>query len=286
MTGIEGATLNTIAPLPPQRYRSARLDIPGIDRSLGAPKRENRTGDTPPARTIRFVMLAIDGRGGSILLADGMYVDRIPKSLNIGRTDVRREYRRGRAPTAERVVDNGLRYCRQDALRKGLGLSEERSGPVREREPRVGAVPYGPRRQDIEDGQAVDAVRMIESHAIGDATAAIMPRDREVPEPKPLHDDHHVVRHGPLPIWRMIRRGDGAATAPVAAKIGADDRKVAGKDRRDAASHQVGLRKAVQQEDRGPGPVRAREDSGFTGLHLGGCGVIHLCSPGAHPFRT
>jgi hypothetical protein len=37
-------------------------------------------------------MLAIDGRGDSILLTDGVCVARISKSVHIGGADLRREY--------------------------------------------------------------------------------------------------------------------------------------------------------------------------------------------------
>src|SRR3712207_8033924 len=121
---------------------------------------------------------------------------------------------------------------------------------------------------------------MVKRHAIGDATATIMPSDREARKSKPLHHGHHVLGHGPLRIWRMVRGGDRAAAAPVAAKVGADDRKVAGEQRRDAAPHQVYLRKAVQQEDRRTEAVRAHEDAGLPRLDLGGYEVIHHLSSG------
>src|SRR5215212_5851469 len=120
---------------------------------------------------------------------------------------------------------------------------------------------------------------MVKSHAIGDATATIMSSDREARKSKPLHHAHHVLCHRSLRIWRMVPGGGQAAAAPVAAKIGADDRKVAGEQRRDAAPHQVCLRKAVQQEDRRPGPMRARENAGLTRLDLGACEVIHHFRP-------
>jgi hypothetical protein len=41
----------------------------------------------------------------------------------------------------------------------------------------------------------------------------------------------------------------------------------------------VCLRKAVQQEDRRAGPVRAHENACLTGLDLGGCEVIHHFRP-------
>src|SRR5215204_3774766 len=242
-------------------------------------------------------MLAIDGRGGSILLTDGVRVARVSKSLHIGGADLRREHRRGRAPSAERIVDDGFRGRRQDALGKRFRLSEQRPRPEGKREPCIGAIPYGLRRQDVENGEPVDTIRMVKSHAIGDATATIMSSDREMRKSKPLHHGHHVLRHGSLRIWRMVPGGSRAAAAPVAAKIGADDLKVAGKQRRDAAPHQVCLRKAVQQENRRPGPVRAHENAGLTRLDLRGCEVIHqlrlcaflrtsatICSSSVSPF--
>jgi hypothetical protein len=75
-------------------------------------------------------MLAIDGRGGSILLTDGVCVAGISKSPYIGGADLRREQSRGRTPTAERIVDDGFRGSCQDALGKRFGLGEQRPGPV------------------------------------------------------------------------------------------------------------------------------------------------------------
>src|SRR5215212_1804527 len=120
---------------------------------------------------------------------------------------------------------------------------------------------------------------MVESHTIGNATVTIMSGDREARKSKPLHHGHHVLRHCSLCIWRVVGGGDWAAAAPVAAKIGADNRKIAGEQRRDAAPHQVCLRKSVQQEYRRPGPVRAHENACLTGPDLGGCEVIHHFRP-------
>jgi hypothetical protein len=69
-------------------------------------------------------MLAIERRGGSILLTDRMDLRGIPKSLDIGRTHLRRKYSRGRTPSSERIVDDGFRCRCQDAFRKWLRLSK------------------------------------------------------------------------------------------------------------------------------------------------------------------
>src|SRR4051812_31221444 len=120
---------------------------------------------------------------------------------------------------------------------------------------------------------------MIKSHAVGDATATIVSSDRKARESKPLHHGHHVLCHGSLRIWCMVWGGDRTGAAPVAPQISADDRKVVGKQRRDAAPHQVCLRKAVQQEDRRSRSVRAYEDAGLTRLNLSACEVIHHFRP-------
>ena len=204
-----------------------------------------------------------------------MCASRIAQSLDICRSHVRGKHARGRTPSAERVVDDGVRCRRQDAFRKRFRLSKQRPGPEAKREPRIGAVPYHRRRQDVENGKSVDAVRMVESHAICEATAAIVPGDAEVRKPEPLHGDHHVSCHGPFCIWRMVRGGDGTTAAPVAAKVGADDREIARKQRRDAAPHQVGLRKTVQQQDRRSGPGPAQENAGLAGFDFGSFELGH-----------
>src|SRR5215208_2726314 len=232
-------------------------------------------------RAIRLVVLAIDGRGGPILLADGVRVARIPKSPHIGGADLPGEHGRGSSPSAKRIVGDCFGDRRQDALGERFGLGEQRPRPEGQREPCIGQVPHGLGRQDVEDGEPLYTVRVVEGHAVGDATAAIVAGDREAPEPEPLHDGYHVLGHGSLCVRLMVPSGGRATAAPVAAKVGTDDREVADKQRRDGAPHQVRLRKAVQQEDRRPGPVRAHENAGLTRLDLRGCEVIHhfrLCS--------
>jgi hypothetical protein len=125
VAGIERASLNILAPRLPERDRSRFLDVASTERPLGAPQEEERTSYPMPGGTIRLVMLAIDGRGGSILLTDSMCVSRISKSLYISGTDLRREHSRGGAPSHERVIDNGVSRRRQDAFRKWFGLSEQ-----------------------------------------------------------------------------------------------------------------------------------------------------------------
>src|SRR6059036_1618439 len=178
MAGLERVPSSVVTPLTPERERSPRVGVPGGKRSVGAPERQERTRDAPSGGAIRSVVLAIEGRGGSILLADRMRVGGIAKRLNVGCTHFGRKCSRRRAPTPERVVDDGFGRRRQDAFWKWFGLSEERPRPVVQRQPRIGAVPDGRRRHDVEDGKTLDTVGMVERHAIGDPPATIVPRDR------------------------------------------------------------------------------------------------------------
>src|SRR5262249_62426066 len=134
-------------------------------------------------------MLAIERRGGSIFLTDSMGVDGISQSLGIGCTHLRGEDRRGRTPFSERMVDDSFRCHCQDAFRKRLRLGKERPRPVAQRQSRIGPVPYRRRRHDVENGEAGDALRMVKSHAIRDATATVMTGASEAPKAKLPPDD-------------------------------------------------------------------------------------------------
>jgi hypothetical protein len=81
---VKGASDNIIAPGSPKRDGSAFLGVPSSKRSLSTPQGEERTGDPTPTRKIRQVMFTIDSGGGSILLADGVCMVSISKSLHIG----------------------------------------------------------------------------------------------------------------------------------------------------------------------------------------------------------
>ena len=126
MARSDGVPLHIVAPgSPMQVVLPPRL--PDIETALRAPEREEWAGDAPPLRTVPLVMLAIDRRGGSVLLADRMAVGGIPKRLEVGRTYLRRTYGRGRTPSPERIVDDGFRRRRQNAFGKRFRLGEQRS---------------------------------------------------------------------------------------------------------------------------------------------------------------
>ena len=68
------------------------------------------------------------------------------------------------------------------------GLGEQGPRPEGEREPRVSQFPRRVRGNDVEQGKTVDTIGMIERHAIRDAPAAVVTRNRE------LHVSHGLTR--------------------------------------------------------------------------------------------
>ena len=83
VAGAERMSSNIIAPGSPERDWPALLDVPGIERSFGAPQDQERTDYATLVREIRFVVLAINGRGGSILLTGGVCVGRVRTALGV-----------------------------------------------------------------------------------------------------------------------------------------------------------------------------------------------------------
>lgn len=99
----EVATVDRVAgdlcrQLAPELEWTALVDVPGPDRSGPAPQREHRAGDPVPRRAIGMVVLAVDARGGAVLLADRVQVVRVLKLSEVLRTLVIVEGVRRRAP--------------------------------------------------------------------------------------------------------------------------------------------------------------------------------------------
>src|SRR5262249_51424768 len=129
---------------------------------------------------------------------------------------------------------------------------------------------------------------MIERETIRDAAATIMPRDRETRVPECFHHGHHIVRHRPLRIWRVIRTRGRTAAAAIAAQIRADHGEALSQHRGDSAPHQMRLRETMQQQDGQTGAEAAYEDAGAGALHFERlerlecrCRVRHGWLPGA-----
>ena len=124
----------------------------------------------------------------------------------------------------------------------------------------VGAAPHLAGRDDVDGDERGDRLGMVERQAVGDAPAAVVAGNHEARMPQRAHDGQAVLGHGALGIDGVLgvsgRRGAGA----VAAQIGNDQSAVAGELRGDLVPDDVGLRIAVQQQQRRAGAAGAGVD--------------------------
>src|SRR5262245_32391519 len=108
VTRVERTAADISGPGPPEPEGAAGLRIPGVQWSSAAPEREDRAGDAVPAPAVRLVVLAVAGRRGPVLFADGVRMSRIAQGVHVRRPHLGVEDRRQRAPAGERVVDDGF----------------------------------------------------------------------------------------------------------------------------------------------------------------------------------
>jgi hypothetical protein len=100
---------------------------------------------------------------------------------------------------------------------------------------------------NVQHGQLIHFLSMVERHAIGTAPAAVMADDRKFLEAKMAHHCDLVQGHDTLGIRQVIRRGWRFAALAIAAQVRSDDREIPGKQRRDLVPHGMRLRMSVQE---------------------------------------
>ncbi len=84
-----------------------------------------------------------------------------------------------RAPASELAGAGSTPDRRRSSAREVEGLDQEEPVVVRGRERHVGLREHRPRRRDVEHGDALDRLRMIEAQAMRDAPAAIVAGEAE-----------------------------------------------------------------------------------------------------------
>jgi hypothetical protein len=125
-------------------------------------------------------------------------------------------------------------------------LDQKKPVVVRGRERLVGPAVHRARRRDVEHGQLRHRVRMIEAQPVRDTAAAIVADETEPRMSEIAHQLDHVLRHRALRVRRVLAIGRRLAGIAIAAKIGADNRVVAGERWRHPMPAHVRLRIAVQ----------------------------------------
>jgi hypothetical protein len=144
-------------------------------------------------------------------------------------------------------------------------LSEERPVPIAEGHVRVGASPDLAGGYDIEDGEAAEPVGVVESHPVADATSSVVSGDREPLVTEQRHGLQEVVGEGAFGVRCVVGRGRGSEGGPVSGEVGRDDGEPLTEQVGGGVPHEMRLRIAVQQQDRGA----AAPDAGKYGPPLG-----------------
>ena len=227
-----------------------RVEALADDAAL-APKRQQRTGQLPAA--IGIVMSDVDRRGGAVILAACKNHRGVAEAAQVLGKRLRLEQAHVRGAPARPVE---LRITLDHALRHRRGLDQEEPVPIGAGEGIGRAAIHLAGRRDVEGGELQHAFAMVERQAVRDAGATIMRADEEALVAQRAHDLGHVMRHGALRVWRVVgvaRRLFGIA---VAAQVRADQGETLSQSRGDPAPHHMGLRIAVEQQQRRPLPAR------------------------------
>ena len=86
---------------------------------------------------------------------------------------------------------------------------------------------------DVQNHQFAQAIRIVESQAMRDATPAVVAYKRKLPESKMLHDFDLILSHGSLRISKVIGPSRRFAAIAITAKIGNDHSEILRQHRRD-----------------------------------------------------
>ena len=147
-------------------------------------------------------------------------------------------------------IEERLRVGSDEPLGQRRGLGEERPVPISDREGSVGAGPDFSGRNDVEDREPLDPVGMVDRHAVGHASPAVVARHGEAFEAQCSHRLDLVTGHRSLAVRGVVGRRLRSKRHPIPRQIRGDDGMPLGEDGCGGVPHLVRLRIAVQQQQR------------------------------------
>ena len=110
----------------------------------------------------------------------------------------------GREHPPAPVEIEGVRVGLDHLLGERVRLGKEEPVPVAEAERHVGSTEVFTGWDDVQDGQRLQTVRMVERHSVRDPATSIVANDREAVEPEPAHHLDHVAGHRSLRVRLVI----------------------------------------------------------------------------------
>ncbi len=263
MPAVEGATADVKRLLLPR----GKDVIERSDRPPGPPQRQER-GDHRSVR-VGAIVLEVDRGGGAVVLADCVDRGRVAVAAEVLLDDRLVQRPRGLRLAGEVPAEEELRVGADHPFRQVVGLDQEEPPEVSGRELLVGPLVHRRGRRDVEECEALDRVRVIERHAVGDPRPAVVPHHGEASEAQAPHHLHLVEGHGPLGVGAVVPTAGRLRGVAVAAQVRRDDR-VAGlaEARRDLVPGDVRLGVAVEQQHRRSGAGDGDPDPRAARLHV------------------
>ncbi|VFT07198.1 Uncharacterised protein [Pseudomonas aeruginosa] len=243
VAGADGGALDLPGPGLPDFQRM----LPG---GVGAllPEHLDRALQAPAGVAIGLVGIGIDAHRGPVVLAHRVAHGRVAERPAVAFQRLRVVDVAALGHASQGVVEEVLRIGADQALRQVVRLGEEEPVVGVEGE---GLVHRGPVVEDRHHGQrdeGRDRLRMVQRQAIADPRAAIVADHREAFEAELAHRFQLVAGQRGLGIVGalLVQRPRFA----VATQVGEDHAVVLGQARSDAMPGQVGLRIAMQQQQR------------------------------------
>ena len=157
---------------------------------------------------------------------------------------------------------------RNQGFRQRRRLDQKKPPEIPRRELPVGGPVHGRGRRDIEDGDALHGIGMVERQPMGHARAAVVSYDAEPVMAERPHQRHLVSGHGAFRVVAVLIAAGRTRGVTIAAQVRGDDGKTRGNQlRSDRIPGGVGLRMAVQKQHGGSASgLRAMDP--HTGLDL------------------
>jgi len=214
------------------------------------PENVDRGGDAAPGGAVGAVVLEVDGRAGSVVLADPTEALRPGEGVVVGGTGGGRDGAVDGTPAVEEGVHEGLRRSGEQPLRQVRRLGKEEQVECAQRHVRAHGLPHVQDGHDVEDRQVADGFGMLQRQPLRDQPSAVVAGHGEALVAKIAHEREHVARHRAFAEVRNAGRA-----VPVAGQVGTDHGELRAQPLTYSVPAPVGLRETVQQQQRRPGAL-------------------------------
>src|SRR6266852_3428214 len=244
MAAIQGPSLDDFRPLGPVGEGGEAAG----HRSMLAPENEQRRDHL--AADVGLVVREVDRFGRAVILAARVNRRRIAKASPVLGKRLGRERLQARVAGPHVALDVEIRVGADEGLRNRFGPQQEEPVVIGLGELAGYACVHFARGNDVEHDELFHRSGMVQSHSMRYPPSAVVTDDEERFMTQGPHRFDLVLGHGALGIVGMVGQPMGFFAVSVAAQVGGDHAESFGGIRRDEVPDRVGLRIAVQKEQR------------------------------------